>query len=178
MAAKVKETMPTKLTKEEVETFVRVTGGGKGYYYQKSKDKEQFFNQTERCKLDTELHKEQGLGFGRVQFPEDKDPKPYIRVPWISETSKVSTDPKLLLHFVERVWGLERPNLVVSITGGALDTLKNTDDLQLVLLDLVSFARKTNAWLTTGGTHGGIMKLIGEMISCFCVQTGAEVPEP
>jgi hypothetical protein len=180
MAGKGKETP----TRDEVENFVRVTGGGKGYYYSnlKSENAEKCFNQIERCnlpsKVDVKLHENQGLGFGRIQFPEDKDPKPYIRVPWISKESKtsnvanVSTDPRLLLHFVERVWGLERPNLVVSITGGAQD-MKNTDDLQLVLLDLVSFARNTSAWLTTGGTHGGIMKLIGEILALLCVHIGA-----
>ena len=76
----------------------------------------------------------------------------------------MGTDHRLLLHFVEAVWGLERPNLVVSITGGATDSLENSDELQNVLLDLMSFARNTSAWLTTGGTHGGIMKLIGVCI--------------
>ena len=67
----------------------------------------------------------------------------------------------MLLYFVENVWGLELPNLVVSITGAATDSLKNSDDLQLFLQDLMGFARRTNAWITTGGTCGGIMKLIG-----------------
>jgi hypothetical protein len=34
-------------------------------------------------------------------------------------------------------------------------------DLELVLSDLMRFARRTDAWLTTGGTHGGIMKYFG-----------------
>ena len=158
-AAKVKE---RPLTREEVENFVKVTGGGKGYY--SSGSRESFFNQTERCSRPAGLLDRQGLGFGRIEFPEDKDPKPFIRVPWNTNRDSISTDPRLLLDFVERVWGLERPNLVVSITGGALD-MKTSDELQLVLLDLVSFARKTSAWLTTGGTNGGIMKLIGELLT-------------
>jgi hypothetical protein len=152
---------PTGPTEKEVENFIRATGGGKGCYVSDSDDKDiEFFNQTERCKLpDPE---KQGLGFGRIRFTQDPDPKPYIRVPWNPNKPELSTDPRLLLHFVESVWGLQRPNLLVSITGGATDTLQNSDDLQLVLSDLVSFARRTSAWLTTGGTHAGIMKLVGK----------------
>ena len=119
--------------------------------------------QTERCTKPAALGVNQGLGFGRIHFKQDEnDPKPYIRVPWFSKEEKsMGTDHRLLLHFVEAVWGLERPNLVLSITGGATDSLENSDELQHVLLDLMSFARNTSAWLTTGGTHGGIMKLIG-----------------
>lgn len=143
-------------TDPDVEAFIRVTGGGAGKY------DNGYFNQTERCSRPSALSENQGLGFGRIKFKQDEqDPKPYIRVPWHTKEG-MSTDSRLLLHFIESVWGLERPNLVVSITGGAMDTLTNSDDLQHVLLDLMKFARGTSAWLTTGGTHGGIMKLIGE----------------
>jgi hypothetical protein len=156
-------------TNKQVEVFVRATGGGKGKYVKdnnydpisiKSTKKCQVFNQADRCKAEG-LSEGKGLGFGRVKFRNDDEPKPYVRVPWHNGDG-VSTPSELLLHFVERVWGLERPNLVVSVTGAATDSLKNSDDLQLFLLDLMSFARRTSAWITTGGTNGGIMKLMGE----------------
>ncbi len=157
-------------TEKEVKNFFRATGGGEGSFV--SDGGIMFFDQTAPCKHPDGFGEKQGLGFGRIQFKEDPDPKPYIRVPWNQKDSTQSTDSRLLLHFVETVWGLQRPNLLVSITGGATDTLQNSDDLQLVLSDLVSFARRTRAWLTTGGTNAGIMKLVGDNcpekhISCF-----------
>ncbi len=148
----------------EVEYFVRATGGGKGSYendtsYGETSNQHRVFNQKDKCKAEG-LSKSQGLGFGRIKFLQDDEPKPYLRVPW-SNNGGISTPSDMLLHFVEHVWGLELPNLVVSITGAATDSLKNSDDLQHFLLDLMSFARRTSAWITTGGTHGGIMKLIG-----------------
>jgi hypothetical protein len=154
---------------KQFEVFVRATGGGKGDYVKdisydlisnQSTDQRRVFNQIDRCKAEG-LAEQKGLGFGRVKFRNDDEPKPYVRVPWANGEG-VSTPSDLLLHFVEHVWGLERPNLVVSVTGAATDSLKNSDDLQLFLLDLMSFARRTSAWITTGGTNGGIMKLIGE----------------
>ena len=119
---------------------------------------------------DLEAGERQGLGFGRIKFRKDDEPKPYVRVPW-SNDGGVSTPCDLLLHFVEHVWGLELPDLVVSITGAATDSLKNSDDLQQFLLDLMSFARRTSAWITTGGTHGGLMKLIGRISRTSNFQT-------
>ena len=157
----------------DVENFVRAAGGGKGYYWSpqegSSKTKQLYFNQTEPCSLPKTLNVF-GLGFGRIEFQEDSDdPKPYLRVPWtkrkgfiIGEEAhgKISTDYRLLLYFVERVWGLARPKLVISITGGEGE-LQGSDEIQRILLELMRFARRTNAWLTTGGTRVGIMKLIG-----------------
>jgi hypothetical protein len=154
-------------TLNEVQDFIRATGGGEGCYETDGEIK--FFNQSAKCKRPKGFHEKQGLGFGRIKFKQDPDPKPYIRVPWNSNDSKQPTKsicPGLLLHFVETVWGLQRPNLLVSITGGATDSLQNSDDLQLVLSDLVGFARRTSAWLTTGGTHAGIMKLVGDKLLC------------
>jgi hypothetical protein len=162
---------------KQIEVFVRATGGGKGTYEKdnsyepilnQSAKQCQVFNQNERCKA-AGLSGKKGLGFGRVKFRNDDEPKPYVRVPW-DNGEGVSTPSDLLLHFVEHVWGLERPHLVVSVTGAATDSLKNSDDLQLFLLDLMSFARRTSAWITTGGTNGGIMKLIGE-VSGFYLHT-------
>jgi hypothetical protein len=158
--------LPERGRVKQVERFVRATGGGRGIYeddesygQKLSNEQKQFFSQLQPSKAEG-LVAPQGLGFGRIKFCQDDEPKPYLRVPW-SSGEGVSTPCDLLLHFVEHVWALERPNLVVSITGAATDSLKNSDDLQQFLLDLMSFARRTSAWITTGGTHGGIMKLIG-----------------
>ena len=158
-------------TEDEIESFVRATGGGWGKYepdspkhsnkHDKSKSSILYFQQSDKSIKPQGCH---GLGYGRIRFPHSSgDPKPYIRVPWNpqkGDTSRITTDPRLLLHFVNAVWNLERPRLLVSVTGGAMN-FPVTADLELVLNDLMHLARRTNAWLVTGGTNAGIMKLLG-----------------
>ncbi len=94
------------------------------------------------------LQETQNLLFG---FPSKEAPLP---------DPSISSDPRLILHLVETVWNLARPKLLVSITGGDVD-FKIPPDLELVLSDLMRFARRTDAWLTTGRTYGGIIKYFG-----------------
>ena len=65
------------------------------------------------------------LGFGRISFPECSTPSLYLRVPWkikdASGSEIVSTHPQALLYFIENVWKLPRPRLLISIAGGAAD---------------------------------------------------------
>jgi hypothetical protein len=67
----------------------------------------------------------------------------------------------MVLHFVESVWNLPRPKLLVGITGGAVD-FPIPADLESVLNDLMQIALDTDAWIFTGGTRGGIMKFFGD----------------
>ena len=166
------------LAAEQVDGFFRATGGGKGKYVaseessshvksETAKVNVSYFHQADKCKSPEGV---KGLGFGRIEFPKAAagDPKPYVRVPVKSSLSSVSSDPRLVLHFVETVWNLSRPKLLVSITGGAVD-FEIPPDLELVLSDLMRFARRTDAWLTTGGTHGGIMKYFGKCLKFYKV---------
>jgi hypothetical protein len=52
--------------------------------------------------------------------------------------------------------------LIIGITGGARD-FPVSPELEQVLNDLIQVARKTEAWLISGGTSGGIMKYIGTL---------------
>ena len=140
------------LSEEEVANFIRATGGGKGFY------EKRIFIQTEKCSRPSGVA---GIGFGRIKFVEDNTSKPYIRVPLSRGGEGVTS--RLLLHFVQSVWELPRPNIVVSISGGAVDFPKS-ENLERVLHDLVSFAERSGVWIVTGGMHSGIMKYIGR---CF-----------
>jgi hypothetical protein len=104
------------------------------------------------------------LGFGRIAFPECSTPSLYLRVPWkikdASGSEIVSTHPQALLYFIENVWKLPRPRLLISITGGAVDFPMDPHK-EAVLEQLMDTARRTNAWLVTGGSRAGIMKYVG-----------------
>jgi hypothetical protein len=105
-------------------------------------------------------------GYGCIRFPETALPSCYVRIPMhkITNDPEASENLKLvalgLLFYVENVWDLQRPKLLVSITGGAND-FEMDRDKENVLFQLMEVARKTQAWLVTGGTNAGIMKYVG-----------------
>ena len=145
-----------------LESFVHSTGGGFGEYrcedelrFEKKKSRKYIFHQYQLTQnLKSKDYYDPGTGFGRISFPDAPTlPKVYLRVP-------DQSDPKMLLYFVENVWNLPRPKLVIGITGGALD-FPLTPELEQVLNDLMQIARKHEAWLVTGGTKAGIMKYCG-----------------
>jgi hypothetical protein len=140
--------------RREVQEFVNATGGGMG------KISNGYFRQSKPTK--SEIPEFQ-LGFGRIKFPHLEQPACYVKVPWkyprAGSEDTTSAHPQMLLHFVENVWNLPRPKLLISITGGALDFPLRGDD---VLHKLMEAARSTDAWLVTGGTNVGIMKYVGK----------------
>ena len=143
------------------EDFVRATGGGKGTYHPLPKGAE-----SEKKKIFRQQEWSQGasLGYGRISFAATaNDPKLYLRIPH-------TADSNMVLHFVESVWNLPRPKLLVGITGGAVD-FHISGELESVLNQLMQIALDTDAWIFTGGTRGGIMKYFGAiifLIVAFC----------
>jgi hypothetical protein len=106
------------------------------------------------------------LGYGRILFPECSSPSLYLRVPWKRKDTSgpdiISTHPQALLYFMENVWKLPRPRLLISVTGGAIDFPMDPHK-QAVLEQLLDTARRTNAWIVTGGSRAGIMKYVGKL---------------
>jgi hypothetical protein len=147
-------------------SFVLATGGGSGQYDCQN---------TEDHRNKVDVFRQQGnaisgndcLGFGRVKFPDQDLPANYVRVPWKLKSTGQSigidvfhTHPQLLLYYVENVWNLQRPRILISITGGAVD-FPMSEDKERVLYELMSAANHTDAWLVTGGSNSGIMKYVG-----------------
>jgi hypothetical protein len=93
--------------------------------------------------------------FGSLSFLGGTRIAYYIR---ISDT----TSSAMLSHFLEKYWRLPRPDVLISVTGSAA-SLQLTSQLQRVFdRGLASAAAMTNAWIFTGGTDSGVMKLVGE----------------
>lgn len=60
------------------------------------------------------------------------------------------------------MWKIEHPKLILSITGAAqnfniIEKLKSTFKEALI-----KAAKTTNAWIISGGTNYGVMRLVGE----------------
>ena len=60
-------------------------------------------------------------------------------------------------------WNLQRPNLILSVTGGAKKFTLNPRIKKAFKSGFIRAAATTGAWIITGGTNEGIMKLVGEV---------------
>ena len=93
--------------------------------------------------------------FGRLSFAHGTRMAHFVRV---SDTTSAAT----LAHFLEKYWRLRRPDVLISVTGSAA-SLQITSQLQRVFdRGLAAAAAMTNAWIFTGGTDSGVMKLVGD----------------
>jgi hypothetical protein len=143
------------MTDEEdaLRSFITATGGGTGKYKSKINEKRndsKIFDQHTYCIGEK-------CGFGRLAFPmADNDYKLYLRIPQ-------KADPMMVLYFMNTVWNLPSPKLLIGITGGALD-FKISPELESVLNEIMHITRETEAWIITGGTRGGIMKRFGKFL--------------
>jgi hypothetical protein len=148
---------------------VLATGGGHGYFEEERAGEETASARALRQfrQISNANSKINCLGFGRIRFAGEDLPASYVRVPWKrkatdpdSEIDVYHTHPQLLLYHVENVWNLQRPRILISITGGAVD-FPMSEEKERVLYELMSAASQTDAWLVTGGSNSGIMKYVG-----------------
>ena len=70
-----------------------------------------------------------------------------------------------LAEFLKHGWGMKMPSVIFSVTGGAEKLTLRPKFLDLFCSALLNATRNTNAWVVTGGTNVGIMKLIGDALS-------------
>ena len=86
------------------------------------------------------------------------------QTPWIKVSDK--TAASRLAVFMKDYWGLEEPKVLVSMTGGAQDfTLPSQAMYRAVEEGLLKAATDGKAWIFTGGSDTGVMKLTGDMMS-------------
>ena len=57
------------------------------------------------------------------------------------------------------------PQLIISVTGGAQQFSIPLKMRKAFKQGLINVAASTNAWIITGGTNTGVMKLVGEAVS-------------
>ncbi|XP_052803076.1 transient receptor potential cation channel subfamily M member 2-like [Mya arenaria] len=90
--------------------------------------------------------------FGEIEFGGNV--ARYVRV-------DVDTNMSDMLEFMMKVWGLDKPQLLVSVTGGA-----KSFNMGKRLRDTFrhGLMKTTGAWVVTGGTNAGVMKHVGEAV--------------
>ena len=95
---------------------------------------------------------------GELRFPSSYNKKAkYMKI-----SDKV--DPSTLLDHLFNSWNLNKPKLIISITGGAQKFDINLKTKEAFKKGLLKAAKTTNAWIITGGTNFGVMRLAGDAV--------------
>ncbi|CAH2306513.1 transient receptor potential cation channel subfamily M member 2 isoform X1, partial [Pelobates cultripes] len=91
--------------------------------------------------------------------------------PRVGKYVRVSSDTPshVLYQLMTEHWGLEVPNLLISVTGGAKNFHMKMRLKNIFRRGLVKAAQTTGAWIITGGSHAGVMKQVGEAVRDFCM---------
>jgi hypothetical protein len=70
-----------------------------------------------------------------------------------------SYNPHLIRYYLERVWNLNRPDVIITVTGGAMAFDMSTEDKDKIMKGMMDGTRNLDAWFITGGTKSGIMEV-------------------
>ncbi|RNA09709.1 transient receptor potential cation channel subfamily M member 3 isoform X26 [Brachionus plicatilis] len=95
--------------------------------------------------------------FGKIIFSETDKLANYVRLSYRTEVNKL-----IDLLFKSEYWNIKEPELIISVTGAAEKISLDQKLKDAFSNGLVKAAVTTNALVTTGGTNGGCMKLVGE----------------
>jgi transient receptor potential cation channel subfamily M protein 2 len=71
----------------------------------------------------------------------------------------------MIMKLFYEKWNLYKPHLLISVTGGAQNFTISSKMKQAFKQGLLKVATSTEAWIVTGGTDTGCMKLVGEALS-------------
>ncbi|CAF4208823.1 unnamed protein product [Rotaria sordida] len=79
----------------------------------------------------------------------------------------LNTNAAAVVKFMQKGWLLPKPDLIISVTGGAKNFDMSTRLRKIFQSGLISAAITTNAWLITAGTDAGVVKEVGEALNKY-----------
>ncbi len=74
------------------------------------------------------------------------------------------TRPDLVLTLLLREWGLEKPKLLITVSGGKANFELQPRLKRNLGKGLLRAAKTTGAWIFTGGTNTGVTKHVGDAL--------------
>ena len=99
------------------------------------------------------------VSYGALRFPDTgARPSKWAAFGKFSDENDVKD---LLLN----TWRLPQPSVIISVTGGARELGLKKEQKEAFMEGLMTAVRTTRAWVVTGGTDGGVMKLVGETMN-------------
>ncbi|CAF3929782.1 unnamed protein product [Rotaria sp. Silwood2] len=115
--------------------------------------------------------------YGFIKFDENK----LDATSRLSEHIRLSleTTAETVVKFMQQGWRLPKPDLIISVTGGAKSFDMSARLRKIFQSGLVSAAITTNAWLITAGTNAGVVKEVGEALNNYRYKNkkhGRDVP--
>ena len=94
---------------------------------------------------------------GELFFVGATSARPFIVV---SETTSIP----LLATFLSKYWALPKPEVLITVTGGAMDFALTSAQLAAFDYGLYTAASSTNAWVVSAGSDAGVMKIVGKAL--------------
>eukprot|EP01043_Picozoa_sp_COSAG02_P019955 COSAG02_NODE_973_length_15536_cov_5.108635_4_plen_1513_part_00 len=70
-----------------------------------------------------------------------------------------------LVGFMQEAWQMDMPSVIFSVTGSAQEFTLRPKFRDTFMSALLNATRSTNAWIVTGGSDAGIMKLVGDTLA-------------
>ncbi|XP_072021671.1 transient receptor potential cation channel subfamily M member-like 2 [Amphiura filiformis] len=112
---------------------------------------------------------ERNFKFGEFTYNKGKTTHKFVKV---TNKDGDKLDVRKLVQAIKTEWQLERPNLVISVTGGAWDFPMNRHVKEVFRKGIVEAADSTDAVVITGGTNVGVMKYTGTAMKYYKIATG------
>lgn len=75
------------------------------------------------------------------------------------------TDPDLVQQLLLKHWKLEKPSVIISITGSAQDIVLESGLEAMIRQGIAGAAQATKAWTFTGGMDVGVMALVADALA-------------
>eukprot|EP01043_Picozoa_sp_COSAG02_P061400 COSAG02_NODE_8247_length_2643_cov_1.407233_1_plen_672_part_10 len=72
---------------------------------------------------------------------------------------------KGLVDFMQQSWKMDMPSVIFSVTGSAQEFTLRPKFRDTFMSAVLNATRSTNAWIVTGGSDAGIMKLVGDTLA-------------
>lgn len=124
----------------------------------------------DKWKVDTHTHSLMTDTYGEVEFVGyGQAERKFVRV-------DVKTKMSNMLTLLMDIWGLDKPNLLISVTGGAKNFHMKTRLKEVFRRGLMKVAKSTGAWIITGGTNTGVMKHVGEAVRDYGLTSASSTP--
>ncbi|XP_060098023.1 transient receptor potential cation channel subfamily M member 2 isoform X3 [Heteronotia binoei] len=97
----------------------------------------------------------------------------------VAKFVRVSSDtpPRVIYQLMTQHWGLDVPNLLISVTGGAKNFNMKPRLKNIFRRGLAKVAQTTGAWIISGGSHAGVMKQVGEAVRGFSMSSSLKENE-
>ena len=87
-----------------------------------------------------------------------------FKIKFIRVDHKTEATDMIQYLYGKKGWALTPPKLILSITGGAQNFTISPQMRNAFSKGLMKAAISTGAWIMTGGTNAGVMKLVGQAV--------------